>query len=402
MNSEIILVTVRGKDEPGITSKLTQVLAESTGVSVADIEQTIIHGRLLLSILLKFEKGSETRSSVLKDLLFVSKELHVNIDFEVFNDEIHANIDMPEYVITCLGSEIGAKEISAISTELARHGVNINKIARLSHENLSCLEMIAQSTKKHDAKELSKGLLPLSKKISVDIAIQQYDLLRQAKRLVLFDMDSTLIKQEVINQIAEKGDFSNDVKKITEDVVNGKTSYRKGFLQRVKLLKGVNAKILDEVYANLELNEGADNLIKILKRLGYKTGIISGGFSFFTNKLKERLNLDYAFSNELEIIDGKLSGKISGTIVDDEQKARLLEHIAEKENIDLDQVVAIGDGANDILMLSKAGLGIAFQARVKVIENAGYSITRHSGLNSMLYLLGISEKEIIKLNRKGV
>lgn len=396
-SSDTILITIRGKDVPGITSKLTGVIAGGKGAKILDIEQTVVHGKLLLSILLGFDKGAKTRSSVLKELLFAAKELGVNLDFEAFNGKPGKEEDIYEYVITCLGEEIGAWELSRISSDLARHGINIDKIARLSHGNIRCVEMIAHTARAKNPKKISRSLLPLSTEIGVDIAIQKYGLMRQAKRLVVIDMDSTLIQNEVIDELAGLKGCGKKVAAITQRAMEGDISYSRALVERVRLLAGVREKSLKNVYKKLKMTPGAESFIKVLKKLGYKTAIISGGFSYFTDKLKEKLGFDYAFANELEIKNGVVTGRIIGRIIDGKQKAALLETIAMSEKITIDQVVAIGDGANDIEMLSKAGLGVAFRAKPVVREKSAYSISRHKGLDSILYLLGIPEKQVLKL-----
>jgi len=397
---EQVLVTIRGKDTPGITSRLTKVISEGKGVRLLDIEQTVVHEKLLLSILLGFPKGDQSKSSVLKEMLFAAKDLGVNLDFEVFDSSIDNGIDVFQYVITCLSENIGAREISTIATELSKQGINIDKIDRLSHGNIRCIEMLAHSTKSKNPKTMSKRLLPLSSKIGVDIAIQRYGLTRQSKRLVVLDMDSTLIQNEVVDELAKECGKWRKISMMTQRVLSGNGSYDTNLKARIKLLKGVKSDALSKVYKRIKLTPGAKSFIHILNELGYKTAIISSGFSFFTDRLKDKLGFDYAFSNKLEIKKGVLTGRLIGDFVDGKKKAALLAQIARKEGINLSQAIAIGDGVNDLDMLSKAGLGIAFQAKPIVKEKAAYSISRHKGLDSILFLLGIPEREVLKLKRK--
>ena len=396
---DVVLITVRGPDAPGITSTLTQIIAEGKSVRILDIEQTVVHGKLLLSILLGFDKGAKTATPILKDLLMAAKELGVGLDFEIFENNLKEREDLFEYVITCLGEDVGAYQISRISSELAVHGINIDKIARLSHGNIRCIEMVTHAAKPIDTKKVSRHLLPLSNKIGVDIAIQKYGLLRQSKRLVVLDMDSTLIQSEVINELAKKSGKGKKVMAITEKVLNAEMSFAKGLRERVALLAGLNENVLEAVYKKIKLTEGAEKFMHTLKKLGYKTALISGGFNYYTQRLKGRFGFDYAYANDLEIKDGKLTGKLRGRIIDTKAKADILDEIAKKEDIGLDQIIAIGDGANDIAMLSKAGLGVAFRAKPIVIKSTKYSITKHKGLDSILFLLGIPEKEVLRLRK---
>lgn len=396
---DVILITVRGPDAPGITSKLTEVISEGKGVKILDIEQTVVHGKLLLSILLGFSRGSKTATPILKELLLAAKELGVGLDFEAFENSMKEKEDVFEYVITCLGEEIGAYQLSSISTELASYGINIDKIARLSHGNIRCIELVAHASKPIDIKKVSRALLPLSNQIGVDLAIQKYGLLRQSKRLVVMDMDSTLIQSEVIDELAKKMKRGKKVAGITKKVLNGKMSFAGGLRQRVELLRGMKETVLKNVYDQIRLTEGAESFMHILKKLGYKTALISGGFTYFTDRLKGRFGFDYAYANDLEIKNGVITGELKGRLVDTKAKAYIMDEIAKKEGVGLEQTIAIGDGANDIAMLSKAGLGIAFRAKPIVIKKTNYAITKHKGLDSILFLLGIPEKEVLKLKK---
>jgi len=275
-------------------------------------------------------------------------------------------------------------------------GTNIEKISKLAWGKLNCLEIIAGSNAPVPLKELTGYFVPISHESGVDIAVQRENLFRKSKRLVVMDMDSTLIQVEVIDELAACAGIGDKVRSITERAMNGEMDFSQSLRERVALLEGLDEKALDEVYRSLPLTSGAESLIKILKRLGYKTAIISGGFDYFTDRLKEHLGLDYAFSNRLEIKDGKLTGRVVGDIIDGARKAAILEEIAKGEGFLLDQVIAIGDGANDLPMLGRAGLGIAFNAKKTVREAANYSISQKS-LDSILYLLGINEKELKEL-----
>lgn len=395
--SEILLLTVRGKDLPGITATLTTILAKDKKVKILDIEQTVVHKKLLLSILLSFPPKND-KVSLLKELLFAGKELGVEINFEVFESALLGEENTHhQYVITCLGEEIGARALSHIAQVLAHRGVNIDKIAKLSLKNISAVELIAHAKKAIDPKKLSRELLGLSNAIAVDIAIQKHDLLRRAKRLVVMDMDSTLIQTEVIDELAKQKGVFKKVSDITRRAMNGELDFSQSLKKRVHLLKNLDEKDLEVVYRHLRLTPGAEKLLKVLKRLGYRTALISGGFTYFTDRLKKSLGFDYAFANRLEIRNKKLTGRVLGSIIDARKKASILETLARGEKLVLDQTIAIGDGANDLLMLTKAGLGIAFNAKPHVQARAHYAISKRPRLDSILYLLGISEREIASL-----
>lgn len=390
-----ILLTVKGKDAPGITSALTHTLAEA-GALILDIEQVVIHNILTLSILI--EADEEGKKSLLKDLLYQSKELNVDLDFSLVPKKgvIAGRPSTHTCVVTCLADFISTRAISTVTGALCNKKMNIEKIGKLSWGRLSCLEIVASSSSPISVKDLAGYFLDISHNTGVDIAVQRESLFRKAKRLVVMDMDSTLIQAEVIDELASLVGADDTVKKITEKAMNGEIDFSESLRERVSLLQGLSVDSLDEVYNALPLTLGAESLIRVLKRLGYKTAVISGGFNYFTLRLQQRLGLDYAFANQLEIVDGKLTGRISGDIIDAAMKAKLLEEIAAKEGISLDQVIAIGDGANDLPMLARAGLGIAFNAKKSVREAASYSISQKS-LDSILYLLGINENELKEL-----
>jgi len=399
-NKEILLLTVRGRDLPGITSRLTSLIAKDPKAKILDIEQTVVHKKLLLSILLAFPGKNSDKSPLLKELLFAAKEIGVDLGFEVFEPSFLGEEDSHhQYVITCLGEEVGAHPLSQIAQALAHRGVNIDKISKLALKNISAVELIAHAKKPLDPKLLTRELLSLSNEIGVDIAIQKHDLLRRAKRLVVMDMDSTLIQSEVVDELAKIAGVAKKVSVITHEAMNGKIPFGVSLKKRVRLLKGLRIEDLEKVYSKLKLTKGAPKLLKVLRHLGYKIALLSGGFTYFTERLKRDLGFDYSFANQLEIRAGKLTGNVLGPIIDASRKALILETIAQGEKISLDQTIAIGDGANDILMLTKAGLGIAFQAKPTVREKAHYSISKHNALDSILYLLGISEREIESLTK---
>jgi phosphoserine phosphatase len=385
-----ILVTVTGRDRPGVTATLTGILAEK-GAALYDIEQVVVHTQLTLCLLV----GLPQTRDVLKELLFAAKELGMELEF----NPVAGASSEPEpqgsmYVITAIGPNLGASHIHSVATTLAAEGANIEKISRLSEETaLGSVEIHARLPATGDIERLKRLLLAQAMKASFDVSLQRESLYRRSKRLVVLDMDSTLIRIEVIDELARAAGVGAEVSRITERAMQGEMDYDESLRQRVLLLKGLDVRVLDQIASDLPLTEGAETLVRVLKRLGYRIAVISGGFSRAADALKRRLSLDYAFSNNLEIEGGKLTGKVSGPIVNAARKAELLELIAQLEGVVLDQVIAVGDGANDIMMLEKAGLGIAFRAKSKLREAADTSLSG-SGLDAILYLLGISAREI--------
>jgi phosphoserine phosphatase len=389
-----VLITVTGPDRTGVTATLTGILAQQ-GAALHDIEQVVVQGQLTLCLLVAVP---ETRD-VLKELLFAAKQLGMELDFKpVANREEGTPPPMPiadgtRYVITAIGPTLGAAHLHAIASTLASEGANIEKIGRLSDETLASVEIHALLPPDRDRDALNRTLLSVATSAGFDVSLQRESLYRRSKRLVVLDMDSTLIRIEVIDELARAAGVGADVSRITERAMMGEMDYDESLRQRVSLLKGLDVAVLDKLAANLPLTDGAETLVRVLKRLGYKIAVISGGFSRAAEALKRRLGVDYAYSNNLEVQGGKLTGRVVGPIVNAQRKAELLETIAQAEGVLLDQVIAVGDGANDALMLERAGLGIAFHAKPKLREAADTSISA-AGLDAILYLLGFSAREL--------
>jgi phosphoserine phosphatase len=387
-----VLVTVTGPDRTGVTSTLTGILAEQ-GASLFDIEQVVVQGQLTLCLLV----GIPGTRDVLKELLFAAKQLGMDLDFKpvVPSDKTPATAPIADgrYVITAIAPVLGPAHLHAIASTLASEGANIEKIGRLSDETLASVEIQARLPAGRDSEQLKKTLLRVATSAGFDVSLQRESLYRRSKRLVVMDMDSTLIRIEVIDELARAAGVGSEVSKITERAMLGEMDYDESLRQRVGLLKGLPVAVLDQIAADLPLTDGAETLIRVLKRLGYSIAVISGGFSRAAEALKRRLDLDYAYSNNLEVAGGKLTGRVVGPIVNAQRKAELLETIAQAEGVLLDQVIAVGDGANDAMMLDRAGLGIAFHAKPKLREAADTSLTS-SGLDAILYLLGISAREL--------
>ncbi|MGE4344103.1 MAG: phosphoserine phosphatase SerB [Geoalkalibacter sp.] len=397
-NQPMILVTMTGPDRPGIIAAMTGHIA-AAGARIRDIEQTVTHTLLSLSVIIDFTTGDSDQKPLIKDLLFLAKEWGLNLDFQVIDEQDYRRrSNRNAYVLTIMGGEVNAAALARVSGILAEHQVNIERISKLTQGQLRCVEFLVTVPEAFDVKAMNRKLLHAGATLGVDVAVQKESLHRRAKRLVVMDMDSTLIQIEVIDELARIAGVGDQVARITEQAMNGEIDFNEALRQRVALLKGLSAQALEQVYQNIPFTPGARTLVRILKRLGYKTAVISGGFNFFTNRLKEDLGLDYAFANGLQIADGQVTGRLDGPVVDGARKAELLEEIACREGIALDQVIAIGDGANDLPMLGRAGLGIAFNAKARVREQADTHINQQS-LDSILYLLGLSEWEMAELDQ---
>lgn len=396
IDQRMVLITMTGPDKPGIIAAVTGHIAES-GARIRDIEQTVTHTLLSLSILIDFSGGDSDQKPLIKELLFLAKELGLDLDFQVLTEaEYRRKSTRHAYVVTIMGGEVNAVALARISSILAEHDVNIERISKLTQRQLRCVEFLVTVPPDLEMRAMTRTLLHAGAGLKVDIAVQKESLYRRAKRLVVMDMDSTLIQIEVIDELARIAGVGEEVAAITERAMNGELDFQAALRERVALLQGLSAAALEEVYRNIPFTPGAKTLVRILKRLGFRTAVISGGFTFFTDRLKAELGLDYAFANELEIVAGAVSGRVLGPIVDGARKADLLEEIALREGITLDQVIAIGDGANDLPMLAKAGLGIAFNAKARVREQADYHINQQN-LDSILYLLGLSEREMTEI-----
>lgn len=393
MNAHRILVTVSGPDQEGITQQLSLILARAQ-VKLLDIGQAVVHGWLSLSLLFEI-RDVNSEQEVLRELRSKSIELGLKCEAQIFRGEAlveSAPQPSKRYVVTLISGEgIGVEALSEVTEVLVRLKWNIDRIERLSGTGLICLELQVSTTS--DAGELRRELLKISSTHGVDLGLQAEGLYRRAKRLVVFDMDSTLIQAEVIDEFARELGVYEEVSRITHEAMKGQIEFDEALRLRVSQLKGLTTAQIERVYQRLELTPGAEELIRILKRLGYKIALISGGFSCVADRIRDRLGLDYAHANRLETRDGVLTGAVMLPIINAQRKADLLEVIAAQERIDLEQVIAIGDGANDLLMLDRAGLGIAFNAKPLVQEKADLAMN-HADLRNVLYLLGISNRDL--------
>jgi phosphoserine phosphatase len=402
--NELILINISGEDKPGLTSSITTLLG-NYDVDILDVGQAVIHSYLTLGILVRVPSSAES-SPILKDILFRAHELGVAVRYTPIDNESYDDwVDLQgrsRFILTLLSRKIKAHHIARVSDIVFRAGLNIDNIVRLSgrvplnHPDVgtkACVEFSLRG-EPVDADNMRKELMQVATDMEVDIAVQEDNIFRRNRRLVAFDMDSTLIETEVIDELAVHAGVGSKVKEITAKAMAGEFDFCESLEHRVALLKGLDVKVMHEIAANLPLTEGTEHLFSILKMLGYKTAILSGGFTFFGDTLQKKLGIDYVYANELEIVDGKLTGNVFRPIVDGERKAELLADIAARERISLQQAIAVGDGANDLPMLAAAGLGIAFRAKSIVKQSAEQAIST-LGLDGILYLMGIRDREAL-------
>lgn len=399
VNTELILIRITGLDRPGLTASFTEILSEYD-VTIMDIGQANIHSTLSLGILFKSPKSDS--GNIMKELLFKASDLGVNIRFypvpvEEYEEWVSRQ-GKDRYILTLLGRKLSAKQITAVTHILAGQGLNIDAIKRLTGRQpldeskagvRACIEFSLRGTPR-DREEMQRDLMRLSSELEVDFSFQRDNMYRRMRRLICFDMDSTLIQAECIDELAEKAGVGEQVRAITESAMRGEIDFKESFTQRVALLKGLDESVMKEIAENLPITEGVERLMFVLKRYGYKIAILSGGFTYFGEYLQKKFGIDYVYANELEIVDGKLTGRYLGDVVDGKRKAELLRLIAQVEKVDIAQTIAVGDGANDLPMLSLAGLGIAFHAKPKVVANARQSINT-IGLDGVLYFLGFKD-----------
>ncbi len=397
----IILMSLSGVDRPGITSSVSQIMA-SYGVNVLDIGQSVIHNQLNLGLLLEL-----TPNDAFFDEIKVSASsmgiaaTFDEVSVDSYNDWVN-NQGKTRHIVTLLTKKITAEQIAAVTSVGKEYGLNFDIITRLSgripidsfdRQNKASVEFSARG-EVEDLGDLRQAFMKLAVSLDADIAVQEDNLYRRNRRLVCFDMDSTLIDAEVIDELAIEAGVGDQVAAITESAMRGEIAFDESFRQRMALLEGLDESVLEKVAERLQLTDGAEKLIYYLNKLGYKTAILSGGFDYFGRYLQEKLNIDYVYANQLDVVDGRVTGKVLGTIVNGDRKAELLRELAKSQGISLEQVIAVGDGANDLPMLSIAGLGIAFRAKPLVKESAKHSISQ-LGLDAILYLIGFRDRDAL-------
>jgi phosphoserine phosphatase len=400
---ELILITIFGSDKPSVTSAITATLAQS-GANVLDIGQAVIHENLSLGMLVEIPADQDS-AAVMQQVLQKVESMQLQTRFQSIDEASYRDWvslqGKPRHIVTLLARHIRAAQISELTQVIAKHGLNIDNISRLSgrvsldngdSKTNACVEFSARGNVANIA-QLRSDFAELASNHDIDIAFQEDNMFRRTRRLVCFDMDSTLIEAEVIDELAKAAGVGDQVADITERAMQGELDFKQSFAARMALLKGLDENVLENIAESLPLTEGAERLISTLRKLGYKTAILSGGFNYFGRFLQRKLGIDYVYANELDIVDGKVTGEVKGDVVDGARKAELLRELAAKENINLEQVIAVGDGANDLPMLSIAGLGIAFRAKPLVKAEAKQSIST-LGLDAILYLMGFRDREI--------
>ena len=400
---EIIQINIAGADKPGMTSSLTAILARYDAC-ILDIGQANIHQSLTLGILIM--TTPDKSGNIMKELLFKASELGVMIRFTPISEEDYeawvGRQGKNRYIITLLGRTVSARHIAEATAAVAEHGLNIDAIKRLTgrmplHEDdraaKACIELSVRGSLTDESRSAMQERFMNLSELGLDVSFQKDDIYRRSRRLICFDMDSTLIETEVIDELADRAGAGDEVRAITESAMRGEIDFRESFTRRVALLKGLDVAVMDEIARNLPITEGLERMMTILKRVGYKTAILSGGFTYFGNYLRQKYGFDYVYANELEIEDGKLTGRYAGEVVDGRRKAELLRLLCQFEEINIAQSVAVGDGANDLPMLNLAGLGIAFHAKPKVKAGVRQAIST-IGLDGILYFLGLKDSRI--------
>lgn len=409
--SNVLLISVSGEDQPGVTNAVTEALAEF-GVTLLDIGQAVIHDQLNMGILVSVPDNTNI-DDVTSEVLQTLDRLNMQGLFLPISNERYENWvglqGKSRHIVTLLARNLEASHLAAVTEVTAQQGLNIDKIVRLSGRIIlgnadingqACIEFSARG-EPNSADEMRQSLLKLAGEQNIDIAYQEDNIFRRSRQLVVFDMDSTLIDAEVIDELAIEAGVGEQVAAITEAAMRGEVDFKQSFVQRVALLEGLSEAVLQTVAKRLRLNDGAEYLLKSLKQLGFKTAIVSGGFTFFGRHLQKQLGVDYVYANELDVVKGVVTGNVVGEIIDGQRKAEILVDIANKLGLSLEQVIAVGDGANDLAMLNIAGLGIAFRAKPLVKASAKQAIS-NVGLDGILYLLGYSDKDIVNLHKDSV
>nr|WP_298891891.1 phosphoserine phosphatase SerB [uncultured Acinetobacter sp.] len=407
---EIILISFLGSDQPNQFTRLMQVLSVHR-LQILDVGQAVIHNQLTLGIVVSSDDQTAT-ALAMREILILAQDIGLTVRFKPISANEYqqwvAEGGRTKYIVTALAPELTASHLQSVTKIVSDQGFNIETVTRLSgrleleannteqqsHENVACIQF-GLSGQMLDAQAMRSACMLMSAQHNMDIAVQEDNVYRRNRRLVCFDMDSTLITQEVIDELALEAGVGEQVAEITERAMQGELDFQQSFRARVALLKGLDASVLPQIAERLTITDGAERLISTLKSLGYKTAILSGGFQYFAEYLQQKLGIDEVHANILDVENGVVTGVVKGDIVDGARKALLLQQLSEKFGISTEQVIAVGDGANDLPMLSLAGLGVAFRAKPLVRENANQAISS-VGLDGILYLLGLHDKDLYR------
>jgi phosphoserine phosphatase len=395
-HADRIVLHIAGADRPGVTARLMKIIAEERA-ELVDIGQSVLHGYLMLSAIVNIAQNTRA----LRRILFEASELGLRFEVTPFRAQGEGYVPaiVPALCVTVLGPLADGVAAARITGFMAENSMNIREIRSLSTLDLTGLELIADLSPGRqlsdvELSELRGAFLRMGKELGVDLAVQKDDMFRRTKRLVCMDVDSTFVKGEFIDELAELVGCKEQVAKITAAAMRGELDFKQALAERVKLLQGLSLERAMSLLDKIELTPGADRFVRTLRSLGFRIGLVSGGFTVFVDELKRRYGLDFAFANELEIQNGALTGRVRGTIVDGERKAQVLKDMAQVYNCRLEQTVAIGDGANDLLMLQTAGLGIAFRAKPKLQEVATMSLNHHERLDTLIHLMGLDARDL--------
>ncbi len=382
-------IVVHGEDKPGIVYEISSVLTRHR-LNIVDIEQRVLKNMFVMFVVAEETDGLNVEE-LKRDLENAEKKMNVKVDIRLLPEVKTENKNL--YVLTVIGEDrVGI--VHAITSILYQLGINIERTTLIARDRLITIEFLID-LKRGNEDVLRKRLKEEVENEGLDVVIQPYELFKRNKRLIVFDMDSTLVDEEVIDKLAKVAGVEEEVKELTKKAMNGEIDFKEALRERVKLLKGLPVEVLEKIYSQIKLTDGAKELIKSLKESGYKVALVSGGFTYFTDRLKEELGLDYAFGNELEIKDGKLTGRVKGRIIDAEEKARIIEELAKREGISKENIVAVGDGANDRIMIENAGLGIAFNAKKALKEVADGTLSK----NHLIGLAGILGLNVKRRNK---
>jgi len=396
---EPFIVSVSGRDRPGVLGTLASALARA-GIDIVDIEQATLQNFLALSFLVDLEEDPDRARALLRNVMPLAAELGLAVDVRALApDEVRVLKETDHAVLVLLSEKPSSSLIAELGHTTARHGANVVSIRRLAEEDLRAGEFVLDVTRVADPDALKADLFLTAERLGADAGLAREDVYRKSKRIVVFDMDGTLVVGESIDLLARHKGNAPEIEAITREAMEGRLDFADSLRRRVALLAGLPETTLRDVASELEIAPGAPQALRVLRRLGYRLGVLSGGFSIIVEAVRERLGLDFAVGNQVEIENGRLTGRLIEPILDAEGKATALRRIAEKEGVSLEQVVGVGDGANDIPMLQAAGLGIAFRAKERTRECADATLVRSDFLG-LLYMLGVSGRDVNKLGGK--